>query len=227
MTITAVLVDGGFYRKRARFLFGKVGPEERAKELVKYCSLHLRDTDNDVPRHLYRIFYYDCPPVNRNVYNPLLKRTINLGISATYDWTLRFYKALTAQRKVAIRMGRISNETGYRLKAESFKKLCAGTLDISQLTTENDLALEFGQKGVDMRLGLDIAHLAYKRLVNQVVLISGDSDFVPAAKMARREGIDFILDPMGIPIADDLSEHIDGLRSHYRDYLNAKAEPQS
>jgi len=41
-----------------------------------------------------------------------------------------------------------------------------------------------------MRIGLDIASLAYKRQVNQVVLISGDSDFVPAAKLARREGID-------------------------------------
>jgi uncharacterized LabA/DUF88 family protein len=44
-------------------------------------------------------------------------------------------------------------------------------------------------------------------------LISGDSDFVPAAKLARREGIDFILDPMGQVIRDDLSEHVDGIRS--------------
>jgi uncharacterized LabA/DUF88 family protein len=32
--------------------------------------------------------------------------------------------------------------------------------------------------------------------VQQIVLISGDEDFVPALKLARREGIDFILDPM-------------------------------
>ena len=64
-----------------------------------------------------------------------------------------------------------------------------------------------------MKIGLDIAALAYKRLVNQIVLISGDSDFVPAAKLARREGIDFILDPLGHHIKDDLLEHIDGLRS--------------
>ncbi len=29
-----------------------------------------------------------------------------------------------------------------------------------------------------MRIGLDIASLAYKKQVNQIVLISGDSDFV-------------------------------------------------
>ena len=45
------------------------------------------------------------------------------------------------------------------------------------------------------------------------ILISGDSDFVPTAKQARREGIDFILDPMYSKIKDDLFEHIDGIRT--------------
>ena len=35
----------------------------------------------------------------------------------------------------------------------------------------------------------------------------------PAAKQARREGIDFILDPMRSTIKDDLFEHIDGIRT--------------
>ena len=51
------------------------------------------------------------------------------------------------------------------------------------------------------------------RQVNQIVLISGDADFVHAAKLARREGIDFILDPMWSTIRPDLYEHVDGLRS--------------
>lgn len=44
---------------------------------------------------------------------------------------------------------------------------------------------------VALRLGLDIASLAESDVVNQIVMISGDSDFVPAAKLARRAGIDF------------------------------------
>jgi len=64
-----------------------------------------------------------------------------------------------------------------------------------------------------MRVGLDIASVSYKRQVDQIVLVAGDSDFVPAAKLARREGVDFILDPMWGPIADDLHEHVDALRS--------------
>jgi uncharacterized LabA/DUF88 family protein len=64
-----------------------------------------------------------------------------------------------------------------------------------------------------MRLGMDIGSLTHERQVNQIVLISGDSDFVPAAKLARRGGIDFVLDPMWATIRSDLQEHIDGLRN--------------
>ena len=77
--------------------------------------------------------------------------------------------------------------------------------------SEDDRKLDITQKGVDMKIGIDIASLAYKKQVDQIVLIAGDSDFVPAAKLARREGIDFILDPMWNQISPDLMEHIDGL----------------
>ena len=64
-----------------------------------------------------------------------------------------------------------------------------------------------------MRIGLDIASMAYKKQVDRIILIAGDSDFVPAAKYARREGIDFILDPLWQPIKPSLMEHIDGLET--------------
>ena len=62
---TAILVDGGFYRKRARSLWGDKDPKARAEELKDYCYLHLRDKYEN--RYLYRVFYYDCPPVSENV----------------------------------------------------------------------------------------------------------------------------------------------------------------
>jgi len=64
-----------------------------------------------------------------------------------------------------------------------------------------------------MRIGLDIASMAFKRQVDQIILIAGDSDFVPAAKLARREGIDFVLDPLWASIRPDLHEHVDGLHT--------------
>ena len=79
--------------------------------------------------------------------------------------------------------------------------------------SDDDFRLDLRQKGVGMHIGLDIASLAYKAQINQLILISGDSDFVPAAKLARREGIDFVLDPMWSTVRPDLHEHIDGLKS--------------
>lgn len=90
--------------------------------------------------------------------------------------------------------------------------MCNGTLKFEDIK-EEDCVLEIEQKGVDMKIGLDIASLAYKQQVNQIILISGDSDFVSAAKLARREGIDFILDPLGSAIKPNLFEHIDGLKT--------------
>ena len=62
-----------------------------------------------------------------------------------------------------------------------------------------------------MKIGVDISSLALKKLVDTIILVAGDADFVPAAKLARREGIDFILHPMAAHIDPDLFEHIDGL----------------
>ena len=208
---TAILIDGGFYRKRARNLWGDLTPKERAKELYHYCMAHLSDSYEN--RYLYRIFYYDCPPISKNIYNPITKKTIKLKDNAEYAWMTEFLSELRHQRKLALRLGNINdNQLAYHLNADATKKLLAGTLEIEGITLR-DMELNVEQKGVDMRIGVDISSLSFKRQVNQIILISGDSDFVPAAKQARREGIDFILDPMRAVIKSDLYEHIDGIRT--------------
>ncbi|MDD3168426.1 MAG: NYN domain-containing protein [Eubacteriales bacterium] len=216
MIRTAILVDGGFYRKRAAYLWGKRTPEERAKELAAYCVAHIKDTyELKDERYLYRVFYYDCPPLETTVYHPFLKKNIYFEKNETFSWTNDFYAELKERRKFALRLGTLSDErAGYTLNQEKLKKLCAGAIKLEDLS-EHDFNINFEQKGVDMRIGLDIASLSYKKQVEQIILISGDSDFVPAAKLARREGIDFILDPMWAKIKDDLFEHIDGLKSQW------------
>lgn len=209
---TAILVDGGFYRKRATHLWGKKDAHKRALELVAYCKAHLEKEDQ---QELYRIFYYDCEPIGRkSVYHPLKKANVDLDKSETYTWTAEFLKELKRMRKFALRLGTLSSQASYSLNSEATKALCSGKRTIDSLT-ENDFQFNIQQKGVDMKIGLDIASLAYKKQVDQIILIAGDSDFVPAAKLARREGIDFILDPMWADIRSDLFEHIDGLQSQW------------
>lgn len=213
MSKTAILIDGGFYRKRARYLWGEKTADKRATELEAYCMSHLRQKDGGHDRQLYRIFYYDCAPVGRkSVYHPLTKKNVDLDKSDTYTWTNAFLEELKRRRKFAIRLGEMSPQMYYNIKPDVTKKLMLGKVKVEDLT-QDDFVFVAQQKGVDMRIGIDIASMTYKHQVDQIILIAGDSDFVPAAKMARREGIDFILDPMWADISPKLFEHIDGLSS--------------
>ncbi|MCA1963736.1 MAG: NYN domain-containing protein [Prosthecobacter sp.] len=92
--------------------------------------------------------------------------------------------------------------------------------------TADDLKLGLRQKGVDMRIGIDITTLTLKKQVDTIILITGDSDFVPAAKVARREGVEFILDPLWQSVNDDLHEHVDGVMSAFRNPASQRGEDE-
>ena len=222
---TAILVDGAYYRKLAQHNAGMKSPEDRAKEVIQYCKYHLKNKNSFVydkgkkyfaQNELYRIFYYDCEPSDKKIFHPLKDSSVDLSKQSTYQWTMKFFEELKKKRKLALRLGFLAaDEATYVLKQDTVKKLFRREISVDDVI-ENDFQISIKQKGVDMKIGLDIASLAYKKQVDQIILIAGDSDFVPAAKLARREGIDFILDPMGKKINAELFEHIDGLRSYYK-----------
>lgn len=58
MEKVAILVDGGYYRKRSAKVYGKVTAKERADELYRYCNRHLKDKHfkEEIHNKLYRIF---------------------------------------------------------------------------------------------------------------------------------------------------------------------------
>lgn len=167
---------------------------------------------NKREHELYRIFYYDCEPLTKKHHYPISKKAVDFSKSEMAIFRQEFFKCLKEQRKVALRMGHLSEISGWTIKPSTMKELLSGKRDYNSLT-DDDFKLEVTQKTVDMKIGLDVASLTYKKFVDQIILVSGDSDFLPAAKLARREGVDFILDPMHKTIPPDLSEHIDGKRS--------------
>lgn len=207
------MVDVGFYLHRARRIFGKLEPDEAARRLHRMALDHLNGDKGRRVARLYRIFVYDAPPAQWKGHTPIGRHAVDLSRTDTCKWRQAFHDTLRGLRKVAVRMGEIPiNQVRWQLKPEVWKQLANGVRRWEQVT-DDDFQLDLRQKGVDMRLGLDIASLAYKRQVSQIVLVSGDADFVPAAKLARREGIDFILDPMWSTIRADLYEHVDGMRT--------------
>lgn len=148
MSKTAILVDGGFYRKRAKKLWGERTPQVAANGLITYVRRHLHE--HHLTHELYRIFYYDCPPVDKQMYHPLLKKTINLGVSSEYIWMTQFLDCLKEKRKVALRLGILDDSNSvYTLKYDAVKKLCSGSISTSDLT-ENHFEMTIRQKGVDM-----------------------------------------------------------------------------
>jgi uncharacterized LabA/DUF88 family protein len=61
-----------------------------------------------------------------------------------------------------------------------------------------------------MRIGLDIASLALKRLVEDILLVTADADMIPAMKLARRKGLRVLLHLLETPSRrDELLIHAD------------------
>lgn len=222
---TAILIDGGFFHKKISKLVTFSNDPKRLAELM--CSIARQHVGES--RELYRIFYYDCLPYDKKHHLPVSKKAIDYQKSEIYKFKMLFMEELKRQRSVAIRLGHLKEREPralFQLKSDATKQLLTKEISVDALTDEN-FKVDLIQKGVDMRIGLDIASLTYKKLVDQIVLFAGDSDFVPAAKLARREGIDFVLDPLRSTIAPDLFEHIDGLKTTIRKKKTTSSEPKS
>lgn len=206
----AVLIDGGFFVKRFNSLYNK----ERKLSGTQVADILYTMAMKHVGNHntLYRIFYYDCLPLGKKVHNPISKKVVDFSKTYEYAFRTELLEALKRKRKVALRIGTLKDNHNWQIYPGRVKELLSGKKNIVDLT-ENEIFLDVRQKGIDMKIGVDIATLALKNFVDTIVLFSGDSDFVPAAKLARREGIDFILDPMKANVEPQLFEHIDGMKS--------------
>lgn len=62
-----------------------------------------------------------------------------------------------------------------------------------------------------MRIGIDMAALSLKKQVDVMVLVTCDSDFVPAMKFVGREGINLFLTILGHRVKELMIEHSDSL----------------
>lgn len=193
-----------------------------AKELAKRLKDYVWETLKRNEDYLYRVYIYDCEPLNKNVPMPPIpinkaNQSKNLSKTTTYKFRSELLDHLRKQPYFAIRLGEI-DENSFQWKFKDynkFKKILCKEISVDELTNE-DFVLDIKQKGVDMKIGLDIATLSIKHQIEKIVLITADSDFIPAVKHARKEGIIVQLDPMRVPetqIKKGLLEHIDTLSS--------------
>ena len=196
-------------------LFEYNGPNIR-----NYCKKHL----NFDYETFYRIFYYDTAPYDGRGHNPVSKKSVNFTTSPAAQKQNLLFDSIKKTPNFALRLGHVIwDNNRWALKPEPQKSLLNGTITVSDLK-EDDVAPIFKQKAVDMKIGLDIAYIAMKKLADKLVIITGDADMVPALKAARREGMQVALDPLGQNIGPELSEHIDYLVTKTNDREYKKTE---
>ena len=199
----AVLIDAGFLKRK---LGNRDNPltastvNQFIERLGKHTAL------NDLTLH--RIYFYDAPPLDTVKQKPLGGELQDFGKTAIATTNRRLHRELRNSPFVALRMG-IVQFRGWMLKTGLLSQATAGEVTLGA----DDIVPNVQQKGVDMRIGLDIASLTLKQHVQVIVLVTGDSDFIPAMKFARREGAQLFLVTLGHKVTPGMREHSDMILS--------------
>ena len=224
MSKAAILIDGGYLLKRlpaVRADIDSSDPEDVGRAINQLVWGHLNQLNevHGAPsplRLLFRTFYYDARPYREKGHTPVDRRAIDYARTPEAQFRDRLHDLLRRMPNLALRLGEVWKDTdrSWILKPRPQKMLLNGELAAAEIV-DADFVPALRQKGVDMRIGLDIASIALKRQAETIVLVAGDADFVPAAKLARREGVQFVLDALWRSVSPDLLEHIDGLRSGF------------
>lgn len=205
MKKTALLIDGGWF---AKGLGAQLNPKVAWPTAEQVCrnARSVLTPDEEV----FRIFYYDCEPFAASVTNPADKSVVNYTATPSYTGRKQFFHEIGQMEFVALRRGELKAR-GWELTEKFKKALIKGNAAPFAAT---DIYPAFQQKGVDMRIGIDVATLSLKKLVDRIILFSGDTDMIPAMKLARREGVQVFVVRLGTwPLKDTLIEDADGIRT--------------
>ncbi|MBM3555563.1 MAG: NYN domain-containing protein [Alphaproteobacteria bacterium] len=198
----AILLDGGFLTKK---LFSRLKRHVTADDIVDECD-RLRGLPDLADYELLRIYYYDAHPSAQRVRLPISGRSFDLATTERYRAAQSLFDQLVLKPNFALRMGEVRlSPRKWRIK----QSVVGALVSAPRAFVDADFELDLAQKGVDMRVGMDMARLALRELVRTIVNVTGDSDFVPVFKFVRREGVRVILEPMGSNVRVELRQHAD------------------
>ncbi len=166
MNTAVVLIDGGYLRATRR---GLAVSARHVISIVReiHMLVEARLCHDGERLRWIRSYFYDTDPFEGTLRQPDGK-ILDLSDSFGARNQRRLLAELRYEDQVAVRAGVI------RFRAWE--------------STNGVYRPIFQQKGVDMKIGLDIAWLATKKIADVIVLVTADSDFVSPMKLARREG---------------------------------------
>jgi uncharacterized LabA/DUF88 family protein len=196
---TALLLDGGFVKKKLRQLNQRF---PTAEDIVGLCKKTIMSKRPLRGASISKIYFYDASPIQGTVRNPLDGRAVNLSATRQAVQNQSLLQALKREPKFAVRLGFFSVK-GWRLRGSA----------LAGRTTRRIAARDFVpaiiRNGGDMQAGLDVAWLSMNRIVDSVVVVTGRSGFAPAMRFAQRHGIRVYLEALGDPVERALRVHSD------------------
>jgi len=171
----AFILDGDFTR---RVVHDLVGSHPTPAQIEKFCRSAVTADER-----IKGAAYYDCPPLDETRPLPVTGAPYSFKDQPTYWKAFRFQEALLKNNFFSYRLGKLLFD-GWRMKRAATRDLKAGPRPLSDTDFEPILV----QKQVDMMIGLDIAKLSNTRFVDRLILITSDSDLIPAIRLARANG---------------------------------------
>lgn len=185
MIRTAILIDGGHLRVLVRKAGYKFTPDF-VEKVARACPAE--------EEFVHRVLYYDCP-----LYSGKTKLPVSGG-SHEFKGTDEWLRQVAAKDLFAVRRGQL------KFRGWKPKNVPVPPLGLS----DADFDPDFEQKGVDMRIGLDIATFCETKAVSRIALITNDADFIPAMKYGRIAGLQIVLITFpDFRVAQELLAHSD------------------
>jgi len=191
---TAIMIDGAFIRKKYRAALKQNITTPYLQKIV-FALLRL----SNLPSLEYRAYFYDCKPCNEKTSLPISHAPYDFEKNPQYRSGLKLISDIKLLPFFAVREGVLSFN-GWTLKQK-----CYGQNPLD----DSCFAPNLKQKGVDIKIGLDVAWVSFNHIAKNIVLITGDSDFVPIIKTARRNGVFVYLFTLNHNVKKELLENVD------------------
>jgi len=161
----AIFIDGGYIRALLKKYYGsrKIDFLKLSEELCGGCER-------------FRTYYYMAPPYQSQPSTDDENRR-----KADYD---KFTESLK-------RLPRFMIREGYLQKTHLPQCIQCGLVQTPKCSQCNvDLPVrKFEQKGVDVRLSIDLTQLSASKRIERAIVLSADGDFAPAISQAKENNI--------------------------------------
>lgn len=197
MVPTALLIDGGHLRA----ITGKAGITYDPDFIERFANKCYDAAKED----LRRILYYDCAQYRGKQELPVSGQLYH------FTGSDKWLDALAERELFAVRRGTLAFR-GWRPR----KIPIAGAA-----LQDSDFKPVFEQKGVDMRVGLDIAVIAETKTIQRIILVSSDTDMIPAMKHGRKAGVQIVAVQLPMPPAPALAPKL----LHHADFKRTAVWP--